>query len=405
MNEIRIKLPIYAKDLIKNVRENNYRYFCLYGGRGSGKSYTIAYTLLLESLQSECFIVCGREYQNSIEDSVYKLLLNLIKEAGLEEYFEHTKNEIISKNGSKFVFKGLSRNIDSKKSMAGVTHLWIEEGDTLSLNSWRIIKPTVRAENSKIFITFNPKNVNDVAYEAFVINPTKNAYVRKVNYCDNRFFPLVLEEERENDEATLEREVYSHIWLGECLKISDAQIFKGKFFMQDFETDNTFDMPIYGMDFGFSQDPTCAIEVYIREDILYIRREACKVGLELDDTFQYISERIPNIEKYTLRADSARPESISYLARHGLPLIEGVKKGKGSVEDGIAFIKSFKKIIVHPSCKETLKELDYYSYKTDLRSGDITTIIIDKYNHCIDAIRYALQPFMKSDTLDFSKYK
>ncbi|MCT8555488.1 terminase large subunit, partial [Glaesserella parasuis] len=108
-----------------------------------------------------------------------------------------------------------------------------------------------------------------------------------------------------------------------------------------------------------------------------------------------LQKGIASIEQYVIRADSARPESISYLKRHGLPRIDGVSKWKGSVEDGIAHIKSYKKIYIHPRCQQTLNEFRLYSYKTDRLSGDILPVVLDENNHYIDALRYALEPLMK----------
>ena len=122
---------------------NQYRYKILYGGRGSGKSFAVADTLLLTAMSRQCLVLCGREFQNSIKDSVHSLLKQRIEALGLDDYYEITHDMIrCSLANSRFIFKGLYHNIDSIKSMAGITHLWIEEADTLSAESWKIIKPT-----------------------------------------------------------------------------------------------------------------------------------------------------------------------------------------------------------------------------------------------------------------------
>lgn len=397
---IKVKLAPIAVSLLKK----SYRYKVLYGGRGSGKSYAVADCLLLLAYSRTCLILCAREYQNAIKDSVYSLLVQRIEALDLKAYFHITKDELrCNHNNSRFIFKGIRHNIESIKSMAGITHLWIEEADTMSYESWRVLTPTIREDGSEIWVTFNPKNANDVIYKDFVLNEMPGSFVQQINYGDNPFFPQVLEEERKKDSGLLDRDLYNHIWNGECLKISDAQIFKNKFFVEDFVVDHTYGQAIYGLDFGFSQDPTAAIELYIKDRILYISKEAVKVGLELDDTAAFIKERIPGIENHVIRADCARPESISYLKRHGLSLIRGAVKGKGSVEDGIAFMKSFDKIIIRPDCVHTIEEFTYYSYKIDARSGDISNVIIDKFNHIIDAARYGLEPFMKSSAVNYGK--
>ncbi len=149
------------------------------------------------------------------------------------------------------------------------------------------------------------------------------------------------------------------------------------------------------MDFGFSQDPTAATESYIHNKVLYIRREAGKKKLDLDATVAYLTKHIPRIAMHTIRADSARPESISYLNAHGMGRVIGVRKGPGSVEDGIEYMKSFDRIVIHPDCPETAREFRLYSYKVDSLSGDVLPKIVDSYNHYIDSIRYALEPMIK----------
>lgn len=156
-----------------------------------------------------------------------------------------------------------------------------------------------------------------------------------------------------------------------------------------------WDGPYYGLDFGFAQDPTTAVRVWIKDDCLWVDYEAGKVGLELDYTADFLKGRVPGIENHAVRADSARPESISYLARHGIKNCVGVKKWPGSVEDGVQHMRSYKQIIIHPRCVGTILESRKYSYKVDRLSGDILPQIVDDYNHYMDAIRYALSPIIK----------
>ncbi len=124
------------------------------------------------------------------------------------------------------------------------------------------------------------------------------------------------------------------------------------------------------------------------------------MGLEIDQTADFLKDRIPGIENYTIRADSARPETISYLKRHGLPRVEGVKKWPGSVQDGIAHLRSYDQIVIHPRCKEAIQETRLYSYKVDKLTGDILPDIVDSNNHVIDGIRYALGPLIKAPKQD-----
>jgi len=176
-----------------------YRYKIIYGGRGSGKSYAVADALIIQSLEKKHLILCGREFQNSIKESVHSLLKQRIEALNLGEYFEITRDEITcSYTGSRFIFKGLRHNIDSIKSMAGITILWIEEADTLSSESWRVIEPTIREPGSEIWCTFNPKHENDILYRTFLSSESpKNSYVVRVNYMDNPYFPDILRDQME----------------------------------------------------------------------------------------------------------------------------------------------------------------------------------------------------------------
>jgi phage terminase large subunit len=147
------------------------------------------------------------------------------------------------------------------------------------------------------------------------------------------------------------------------------------------------------LDWGYSQDPTALIRAYIHDECLYISHEAGGVGVELDN----VPGLIPcdDWNRFVTRADSAQPAMISHVRRKGMNRIEGAKKGKGSVEDGIQFIRSFRRVIIHPRCKETLDEFNTYSWKIDRLSGDILDVPVDAHNHYIDALRYALEPIMK----------
>jgi phage terminase large subunit len=396
----KINLPGWTEPL--NNSKN--RYCIIWGGRGSGKSYAIADCLLLIAYNSKSLILCGREYQNSIKESVYSLLKQRIEDLGFSDNFTVTQDEIrCNHNGSRFIFKGLKQNIDSIKSMTGITHLWIEEGDTLSQESWRIIKPTIREENSQIWVTLNPKNRSDCIYDEFIANiPPANSYVKEVNWRDNDHFPSTLNDERLNDYKK-DISLYNHIWEGQLLEHSGAQIFKRDpklWFIEEIPEDTTI-YSYYGLDFGYSIDPTAAIRCYIKENVLYITHEAYKLNLEIDNIGRYCEEKLPGFKTGKIIADSARPETISYMRRQGYN-IESAIKGKGSIEDGIAFIRSFDKVIIDPNCHNIIKEFTLYSYKVDIRSGDITRDIVDSYNHGIDSIRYALERIMKRNEADYS---
>ena len=671
------------------------RYKVFHGGRGGGKSHAVAVALLAIAYSRPVRVLCAREYQVSIADSVHKLLSDKIAELGLASYFTVTRTGITSVTGSEFIFKGLHHNISEIKSLEGIDYAWVEEAHSVSRESWDLLIPTIRKENSEIWLTFNPMSPDDETYKRFVLHPPSGALVVKVGWQDNPWFPKTLHAEMERCRA-VDPDAYAHIWGGEPRVISDAQIFKGRYEVTPFETpdkarffhgvdwgfaclggdtlvttDNG-DVPIrdikagdrvltrdgyrkvlhaqgngykkvYDVDFGYGVhiiatgdhriftndgwkevehlkgheeicmmkssltarfingirtaniriistgntggqeritnikpytgrygniikalsrkaaqsitlmgtrlitalkiwhvsllksirgyiirtslevsrkkkckgienftdtprktgrsaekslcglhrkeevfvksaesllrlrtcirnfaariagkgttcgiarwnipangaarslwrqltgsherhvlrnvpiklslrqekeevfditvengeyfangilvhncDPTALVRMFIQDDILYIDAEAYGTGIELDET-PALFDTIPTSRHWPIKADSARPETISFMARKGFR-ISAAKKWAGSVLDGIALLKSFTRILIHPRCKHTAEEFRMYSYKVDRANGDILPVPVDAWNHAIDAARYALDGYVK----------
>ncbi|AFF25313.1 phage terminase large subunit-like protein [Pasteurella multocida subsp. multocida str. HN06] len=387
-------IPVFSKP--------NMRYRGSFGGRGSAKTRTFAKMTAVVAYQRAMnnesgVILCGREFMNSLEDSSLEEIKQAIRsEPFLEAFFEIGEKFVRTKCGRiSYVFTGLRHNLDSIKSKARILLAWVDEAESVSEIAWQKLLPTVRESNSEVWVTWNPEKKGSATDLRFRQSIPENAMIVEMNYTDNPWFPDVLEQERLNDKKRLDDATYRWIWEGAYLEASEAQIFKGKYEELEFKPNQDFNGPYFGLDFGFAKDPTAIVKCWVFDNNLYIEHEAGKTGLELDHTAGFMKERVPDIEKYILRADSARPESISYLKRNGIPRIEGVKKWSGSVEDGIEHIKSYRKVYIHPRCKETLREFRLYSYKTDRLTGDVLPTVLDEHNHYIDAIRYALNPLMQ----------
>lgn len=369
------------------------RYKVFYGGRGGRKSWEVARSLLLKASKEKKLVLCTREIQNSISDSVLRLLQTQIEMLGLEWFFEVQRSTILGRNGSEFIFKGLNNmTIDSIKSLEGADICWVEEAHSVSDRSWTILIPTIRKQGSEINITFNPDLEDDPVYTRFIKNTPENCYLAKVSYLDNPDCPQTIIDEAEYLKS-VDYEAYAHVYLGEVRSYTDAQVFKGKYKVESFEVDDSFGDPLFGSDWGFSVDPTTLIKMYIKGDDLYIRNEAYKVECEIDDT-PSLFDRIPDSHRYTIRADNARPELISHMRQKGYK-VEAADKWPGCVEDRIAFMRNFRNIIIHPDCPHTAEEMRLYSYKTDKRTGDILPEVVKKHDHCIDAVGYALTPIIK----------
>ena len=174
------------------------RYRVLYGGRGAGKSHSVARALLCKGVLGTIRVLCAREFQTSIKDSVHKLLVDQIYEMKIEAHYDITQSTIRGKNGTEFIFAGIKNNINGLKSIEGIDYCWIEEANNVSAHSWSVLIPTIRKENSEIWVTFNPELPTDETYKRFVISPPDNAVVQKVNWSDNPWFPEVLDLERQS---------------------------------------------------------------------------------------------------------------------------------------------------------------------------------------------------------------
>lgn len=342
-------------------------------------------------------VLCVREFQASIKESFHAELKNAIESVPwLAAQYDLGIDYLRGKNGTEFIFRGLRHNTSSLKSLAQIDLTIVEEAEDTPEHSWLALLPTVfRTPKSETWVIWNPHKDGSSTDKRFRKNPPEGSHFVEMNYDDNPWFPAGLEAQRRQDRENMDDSTYRWIWEGAYRENSDAQVFAGKFTSRDFVPQKNWSGPFYGLDFGFSQDPTAGVKCWVHDNDLYIEHEAGKVGLELDATTTYLTERLPGIEKHTIRADSARPESISYLKRKGLPNIAGVAKGKGSVEDGISHIKSYGQVVIHPRCKAVLNEFRSYSYKVDKHTGDIMPTIVDANNHYIDALRYALEPAMR----------
>lgn len=205
----RLQIPIAYSGLFED-----WRYKVYYGGRGGGKSWAVADTLLVMGTQKPVRVLCARELQVSIADSVHRLLSDRIESLGLQAFYRITQKSIEGLNGTMFLFKGLKHNATEIKSTEGIDICWVEEAEKVSTGSWEVLVPTIRKDGSQIWVTFNTKNITDATYHRFVIHRPGNAVVRKVSWRDNPYFPSVLNDER-LDMSLRDPEAYSHIWEGE----------------------------------------------------------------------------------------------------------------------------------------------------------------------------------------------
>ncbi len=378
-----VSLPEYAGDLWEP-----FRYLAWHGGRGAAKSRSVATGLVLQATERHERILCGREVQKSIKDSVKRLLDDEIARLGLSSVFTSTETEIRGPNDSLFLFAGIKGNANGIKSIEGVTTFWGEEAQTFSQASLDTVIPTIRAPGSRLIFTWNPDLASDPIDALFrgEKGPPPRSIVRAVNYDDNPWFPPDLKEAMEFDRER-DYDKYLHIWRGEYRQNSEARVFKN-WRVDAFDSPESVEYRM-GADFGFSIDPSVAIRCWIEGRQIFIDHEAWGLNVEIVN-LPALFMSIPDAERYWMTADSSRPETISYLRQHGFPRIASALKGQRSVEEGVEFLKSYD-LVIHPRCVRLIDELTHYSYKVDSLTGQVLGALEDKNNHCIDALRYAVE--------------
>lgn len=388
MSSLQIHTPEVFSPLLEPAR-----YKGAHGGRGSGKSHNFGDLWLEENVTDKYDFVCLRETLKSLEFSVKKLLEEKIVAFNAGAYFEVQDRRIISKHGGVTIFEGMQNHTaDSIKSLEGFDRAWFTEAQRASEKSLTLLRPTIRKQGSQLWFDWNPENATDPIDQLLRGEvPPKDAIVVQANYLDNPFLPDVLREEMEFDRSR-DPDKYAWVWLGEYQRNSESRVFRN-WKVQEFDTPEgmTFRM---GADWGFAVDPSVLIRCYLVGRNLYVDYEAYMVGCEIDQ-LPDLFDRVPDSRKWFITADSARPETISYMQRHGYPKISSAIKGAKSVEDGIEFLKSYD-IIVHPRCQHTIDELTMYSYKTDALTGVVMPVLEDKNNHVIDALRYACEAIRKA---------
>lgn len=399
--EISPQVPEWALDFLVP-----HRYKGVKGGRGSGKSHFFATLAVVQMLADpHTDFLCLREVQQSLKFSAKKLIESKIEAMGVGHHFKIVDNEIrrIGPSGMTtgvMLFQGMKdHTAESIKSMEGFNRAWFEEASRMSKLSLELLLPTIREPDSEIWFSWNPGQATDPIEKFFVESTPPDSVLAHVNFDDNPFCPREVFDEATRSQLH-DADRYPHVWLGQYDTKSDDQVLGGRYIVEDFEPQSEWDGPYYGSDFGFSSDPQTLITLYVDSvaNRIYIYREDWETGVEVDDLEAFFDRQLMPVKRHPspiIRCDNARPELISHLCRHGYPGAIGAEKWNGSVEDGISKLRSFDKIVIHMDCKRTAQECVDYKYKRDRLTDDVLPVIIDRHNHCIDAIRYAIEPLTK----------
>ena len=380
-----IDIPIEYKRLF----DKDWRESAIYGGRYSLKSHTVARYLLLRARMEKTRIGCFREFQNSISESSHQLLADLIKQYKLNDFKVTDKSIINEITGYDFIFKGLWNNEQSIKSIEGIDIAWVEEAQTITEESIEVLTPTIRKPGSQIIYTYNRLLEDDPVHKRLVLEGRPNTLVINVNYdiADKYgMLPDVIRNEIEDDKIKRPL-LYKHKWLGEPSN-TERKIYRDWATID--EIPHEARLVRYGLDFGYSNDPTAIVAVYycnggyIFDEITYLK------GL----LNSQIADILKNQEMAITVADSAEPKSIDEIALYGVSIIPTIK-GKDSVNQGIQYVQG-QRISVTKRSKNIIDEYKKYLWKLD-KDGRITNIPDGGYDHTLDAIRYAMQSIVGNE--------
>lgn len=378
------------------------RYKGAWGGRGSGKSHFFGELMIEEQIRDPASSsVCIREVQKTLDQSVKRLLELKIASLNAGAYFDVQDAKIKCIQGPGLItFAGMQNHTaESIKSLEGYKRAWVEEAQSLSQRSLDLLRPTIRLPESELWFGWNPGFATD-PIDALLrgSDPPPGAVVVKANYRDNPWLPDVLVKELEYDQKR-DPDKFAHIWLGEYQRNSEARVFRN-WTIEEFETPSNATLR-FGADWGFSVDPTVLIRCFIgrfekgdaiaddKGTHLFVDYEAHEIGCEINKT-PFLFDTVPDSRRWPITADSARPETISYMRKNGFPKIAPAIKGARSIEEGVEFLKSYD-IVVNPRCSHAIDDLTLYSFELDPLTQKVTNKLADKSNNVIDALRYACE--------------
>jgi len=375
------------------------RYKVLYGGRGGAKSWGVARALLVIGVKKPTRVLCAREFQNSIGQSVHKLLSDQIIALKLESFYEITQNSIRGKNGTEFAFVGLKNNIANIKSYEGVDIVWCEEAASISQTSWNVLIPTIRKEGSEIWVTFNPELESDETYQRFVINPPENCKVAKINWSDNPWFPDTLRLEKDAL-FSRDREAYNTVWEGLCRQTVDGAIFAKEMTLADLDgriTNVPYDpiKPVHAVfDLGWADATAIWFVQFISQEVRLIRY--------YENTQQTIAHYLAKIQSYgyvidtlwlphdagnkTLSSNGRSIEEIVRAAGYNTRVIERTPIADSINAARMMFNKCW---FDRNNTHDGLQCLRHYRYDVDPDTKQFSQKPLhDNYSHGADAFRY-----------------
>ncbi len=374
-----------------------HRYKVAYGGRGGAKSWGIARALLLIGRERPTRVLCARETQKSIADSVHKLLCDQIAALGLDSFYFITKTAIVGANGTEFIFAGIKQNISNLKSYEGCDICWVEEAQTVSKHSWEVLIPTIRKESSEIWVSFNPELDTDDTYKRFVQHPPPNAAVEKINWRDNPWFPEVLRLEKDHLKL-ISPDDYEHVYEGMCKLAVEGAIYRAELLTA--EKDGRFARVPYDpikpvhtfWDLGFADNTAIWFGQAIGFEFRLIDyMEGSQQSL------QFYLKTLQN-KPYVYGTDYLPHDARAHELGTGRSIEEQMKAAgrkvqvvpKLSIVDGIAAVRAIfpKCWFDADNCADGIQALRHYRYEADEKLGTLKREPLhDWASHPADAFR------------------
>lgn len=388
-----IKLNI-SKKVFNNVYfpylfDYNNRYEVYYGGAGSGKSVFVAQKLILKACQQKRKVLVIRKFATTLKDSVFQLIIDQLKKWQIYKLCKINLSSytITLPNESVFLFKGLD-DPEKIKSITDITDIWCEECSELSLDEYTQLDLRLRAnvDSLQMFASFNPVSKANFVYKKWFENgKPDNTFVLHTTYKDNRFLP------KEYVDALLEKQksnpTYYKIYaLGEFCTLDKLVYYN--WHVEDFDHTQIKGKLLLGLDFGYINDPTALVASVVTDNKIYIFKEWTSTNKTNPEIAQVIKSL--GFSKSTIIADSAEQKSITELRQNGVSAVRPSVKGPDSIMHGIQKVWEYE-LVVHPSCTETITELENYSWQKDKTTGEYINKPVDDFNHCLDALRYSLQ--------------
>jgi phage terminase large subunit len=374
------------------------RYRVLYGGRGGSKSWNIARALLLKGCEKPTRVLCAREFQTSIKDSVHKLLCDQIYALEIEAHYEITERTIRGINGTEFIFVGVKNNTNNVKSIEGIDVCWVEEAQSVSANSWNVLVPTIRKADSEIWISFNPELPTDETWKRFVMNPPENAVVQKINWSDNPWFPEVLDLERRALQGR-DIEAYNNVWEGIPRQTIDGAIFAKEVTMAELEgriCNVPYDAtkPVHAVfDLGWADQTACWLLQFIGQETRLLRyfedsQQTMSYYMAKLQSFGYMYDTIwlPHDAKAKSLGTGKSIEEIVRSSGYKVQVLDRVP-----VNDSINAARTIfnKCYFDRQNTEEGLQCLRHYRYDVDPETKMFSAKPLhDEYSHGSDAFRY-----------------